>query len=164
MTPDRDKALPYYRWYVAEYRGSLRVQDISWQARAIYREVLDEIWRSGCIADEIQIIASVSRVPIGVVIKHWPQVRNLLVPVPGLDGQLLTSERLEAERSKDDKARVQRSLAGQASAAARQRALNGRSIAFREEESSKGDASGDDASVDARPKRLTYGEAAGEAA
>lgn len=114
-----ESALPYYRWYVAEYRGSLRVQSLSWQARAIYREVLDEIWRSGCISDQLEIIVSVSRIPRGTVEKHWPAVRGLLLPISGPDAQLLTSERLEAERTKIDKGRVQRVLAGKASAKAR---------------------------------------------
>lgn len=115
MTPDKGStALPYYRWYVADYRGSLRVQVLSWEARAIYRELLDEMWRSGFVPNDVRQIAAIARVPLPVVREHWKAVRSLLIEVKDSRGQLLTSERLEAERGESDRLRADKARAGRA--------------------------------------------------
>jgi uncharacterized protein YdaU (DUF1376 family) len=127
----RDTPLPYYRWYVMEYRGSLRAQKLNWQARGIYRELLDECWRVGYIPDDPLRLAEICRTPLGIVARAWEQLRPMFIPVEGLDGHLLTNERLELERTKEDRGRIQRSHAGKASAEkrnARQRPLNARDI------------------------------------
>lgn len=137
MTTERGKPLPYYRWYVRDYRQSRRVQELNWMARGIYRELLDECWDRGYIPDDPVALSKICRVPAGTLIREWKQLRDLFDPVENMDAFYLTSTRLEVERTKEDKARVQRSLAGKASAEkrnARQRPLNARYIAVNSRE------------------------------
>jgi uncharacterized protein YdaU (DUF1376 family) len=141
---DATKPLPYYRWYPGDHRASARVQDLTYVEEGLYRRLLDECWRVGYIPDDPIRLARICRAPVGVVDRAWRHLRDLFISVEGLDGQLLTSERLELERTQEDRKRVQRMRAGQASAAKR----NGRSTLVNEryiavavaEESSSTDA------------------------
>ncbi len=112
--------LPYYRWFPQSYRASDRVSALTPMQRGIYRELLDVVWMKGFIpASDVVELARMARVPVSVMQRAWPAVRLMFVPLPGLDGECLTSERLEGERTQQDAVRVQQSLAGKRSAALR---------------------------------------------
>lgn len=101
--------LPYYRWYWRDYRSSRAVQNMHWQARGLYRELLDECWAKGCIPDDPTLCAEIVDCPAKAMEKHWPELRSLFVPIG--DG-LLANERLENERTESDKLRVVRAVNG----------------------------------------------------
>jgi hypothetical protein len=110
---EREKPLGYYPWHVNDYRSSRNANGLPWEARAILREVLDEIWLEGSVPDDITEIAAIARVPIEVVAKHWALIRDkMLKPLPGMDGMLLTNSRLEIERTAADRRRVKLANAG----------------------------------------------------
>jgi len=106
---ERDKALPYYRWYVQDYRGSRNVQRLGWQERGIYRELLDECWDKGCIPDDPAALAEIADCPVEVMADAWPRIRRLFADHG--DG-FLCSPRLEKERSAEDRGRVLKAIAG----------------------------------------------------
>jgi uncharacterized protein YdaU (DUF1376 family) len=119
-----DDRYPWYPWYVRDYRSSDRVLALTPLQRGIYRELLDVAWMKGWIpANDIIELARAARVPVSMMQRNWPAIRQLFEPLPGLDGERLTSERLERERAQVDKRRAQAAEAGRRSAAAR----NGRS-------------------------------------
>lgn len=109
---NKDAALPYYRWHVQAYRGSFAVQQLSHVERGLLRELLDECWDKGSIPDDPDRLAFHARCPAEVMRAAWPNLRPLFVEVPGSDGSLLTSRRLETERSIDDHERVKKVTAG----------------------------------------------------
>lgn len=109
---ERNKPLPYLRWYVTDYRASRRVQRLSWQERGIYRELLDECWIEGSVPDDIDRLAEIAGCPTGVMAEAWKNLRPMFAPIEGMDGMYLTSRRLESERSDDDAFRVNKSHAG----------------------------------------------------
>jgi uncharacterized protein YdaU (DUF1376 family) len=117
------KPLPYYRWYVGDYLASARVQKLTYIEKGLYRQLLDECWRKGYIPDDCVRLAEICGCPVGVMVKSWRALRKMWITLPYGDGDFLTSDRLEVERTEEDTKRVQASLAGQASAAKR----NGRS-------------------------------------
>ena len=109
---ERMKPLPYYRWYVQDYRASRNANRLSWQERGIYRELLDECWVEGSIPDDIERLADICRCPVGPMAEAWPTLRRLFAPLEGLDGMYLSSKRLEIERSEEDKERIRKANAG----------------------------------------------------
>ena len=106
---ERDKALPYYRWYVQDYRGSRSVQRLTWQERGIYRDLIDECWDKGCIPDDPAALADVVGCQVEEMAEAWPRIRRLFEEYG--DG-LLYSPRLEKERSAADRSRIQKVIAG----------------------------------------------------
>lgn len=108
--------LPYYRWYWRDWRSSRTVQRMDWQARGLYRELLDECWAKGCIPDDIVQLADICGCPVEVMRTHWNTIEQMFAAVG--DG-ILINERLENERTESDKTRVAKSLAGIRSGIAR---------------------------------------------
>lgn len=112
-SPERDKPLGYYQWDVNDYRASRRMNGLDHIGRGIMRELFDEIWIEGYIPDDIEEIAAIARVPVGVAGEYWPRLRGLFVPIAGVDeGHLLTHRRVELERTEADRRRVARARAG----------------------------------------------------
>lgn len=109
---ERHTPLGWYRWHINEYRASRNAGALPWEARAIMRELLDEIWLEGSIPDDLYQLAAIARVPIEVVAKHWERLRVMFVPIPGLDGMLLTNRRIEVERTEGDRRRVRSAHSG----------------------------------------------------
>lgn len=142
MSRDNDTALPYFRWYINDHMASHRARKLSVTAEGVYRRLLDECWKTGYIPSNSEQLAEICRCPLTTFVRAWKQVRGMFITLEGLDGELLTNERLEAERTKEDRKRVQKSIAGKASAAkrnVRQQTLNGRYIAVKAEQSSSMD-------------------------
>ena len=113
---ERAEPLPYYRWYWRDWRASRAVQRMRWEARGLYRELLDECWSRGCIPDDAAACAEIAGCPVKVMQKHWPEIREQFVSVG--DG-LLVNTRLENERTESDRLRVVRSVNGRRGAEAK---------------------------------------------
>lgn len=119
-----DERYPWYPWNVRDYRSSDRVLALTPLQRGIYRELLDVVWIKGWIpATDIVQLARAARVSVSMMERNWNAIRPMFTPLPGLDGECLTSDRLEVERRHIDSRREKAAEAGRASAAAR----NGRS-------------------------------------
>lgn len=88
-----------YYWDVLAWRNSRRVKAMDPIARAIYREVMDEIWINGPVPDDIQEISIATGWSIEHVTKSWPTIHDCLQPTKK-NPDLFTSERLEEERRK----------------------------------------------------------------
>lgn len=110
MSSDR-RGLPYYRWYVADYRASRAVQRMDYIVRGLYRELLDECWVEGAIPDDAEKLADICGCPVDVMANAWKVLKPRFSPLVGMDSYL-TMTRLEVERTESDKIRTVRALAG----------------------------------------------------
>jgi len=106
---ERSTALPYYRWWVQDYRGSRNVQRLTWQQRGIYRELLDECWDKGAIPDDPEALADIVGCDEAEMRAAWVPIRRLFAVAE--DGRMF-SPRLEKERTAEDRVRVLRAIAG----------------------------------------------------
>ncbi len=119
-TRPRSEPLPYYRWYWRDWRASRAVQRMPFEARAIYRELLDECWVSGTIPDltshdtALQL-ADIVGTSHDIITTWWSHVR----PQFRKKGRRLYNDRIERERTIADQLRVEKSLAGKKSAEVR---------------------------------------------
>jgi uncharacterized protein YdaU (DUF1376 family) len=104
--------MPYMKWYVNDHRANRKVQNLGYIAEGLFRQLLDEIWLEGWIPDDLPRLAEICRCPISVMAKQWPKLKPMFTPIDGLDGQLLTNRRLDAERSEQDRKRAMRAAFG----------------------------------------------------
>ena len=111
--------LPYYPWFVKDFRANRKVQRMNYVERGLYRELLDECWEEGTIPDDPLRLADICNCPPGVMVEAWPKIRPCFTPTEGLDGMLLANDKLESIRDFVENKRDLRSLAGKASAMAR---------------------------------------------
>ena len=110
--PRDGEPLPYYKWYWRDWRGSRLVQRMTALQRGIYRELLDEQWKSGALLNDPEWLAEAAMCTVAELADAW-QVLSICFPeVPDSDGRLLANPRLEAERTETDRLRVVRANAG----------------------------------------------------
>lgn len=125
--------LPYYPWFVKDFRANRKVQRMNYIERGLYRELLDECWEEGVIPDDPLKLAEICNCPPGVMVEAWPKIRPCFTATEGLDGMLLQNDKLESLRNVSEEKRNQQRLAGLASAEKRrqgERTLNGRQRAL----------------------------------
>ena len=101
--------LPYYKWYFRDYRANRKVQRLSYIARGLYRELLDEQWDKGYIPDDLEELADICGCPKQVLEAEWQMLSKCFEE---LEPGKLVNRRLERERTENDKKRVNLSLAG----------------------------------------------------
>lgn len=111
--------LPYYPWFVKDFRANRKVQRMNYVERGLYRELLDECWEEGVIPDDPIKLAEICNCPAGVMVEAWVKIRPCFTATEGLDGMLLANDKLESIRDFVEAKRDLRSLAGKASALAR---------------------------------------------
>lgn len=100
--------LPYYRWFVRDYRANRKVQRMGYVARGLYRELLDEQWLEGSLPHDITSLADICECPIEVMEKAWPEISPCFQEI---DGRLI-NVKLESMRTELDKTRVKRVESG----------------------------------------------------
>jgi uncharacterized protein YdaU (DUF1376 family) len=110
--PKMGEPLPYYRWYWRDWRGSRGVQKMTATERGIYRELLDEQWRTGHLVNEPEWLAEAAMCTKQELANAWQVLSKCFPPIDGTDGQLLANTRLEAERTEQDTTRAKRATAG----------------------------------------------------
>lgn len=107
-----------YYFDVNAWRNSRKVRKMNHEARALYREVMDEIWLHGSIPSKVEEIAELAKTPLETVIRCWPQVHECLTPMKHNPDEL-TSARMEEERRRRNKVKKLRAkwgkLGGEAS-------------------------------------------------
>jgi hypothetical protein len=84
---------------------------MTWEARLLYREVMDEIWLHGSVPTKVEELAEIAKMPLEVVVRVWPQVHDCLVPSKKNPDEL-TSERMEEERCRRNKVKKMRAKLG----------------------------------------------------
>lgn len=113
-------ALPFYRWFVRDYRASRKVQRMGYTARGFYRELLDEEWLQGSIPNDLESLAEICGCPMKVMEKTWSEISPCFTAVNGR----LVNEKLESLRTEQDALRVKRIAAGRLGGLAKQSVAN----------------------------------------
>lgn len=80
--------------------------------RGIYRELLDEQWRTGHLVNDIPTLAEHAMCTEQELANAWQVLSKCFPPIEGTNGQLLANTRLEAERTEQDAMRAKRAIAG----------------------------------------------------
>lgn len=135
-----NKPLPYYRHYVDRWRGDRRVQRLNVTAKGIARELLDEAWLNGCFTNDLVKIAEICGCRLSIVEREWEQIKVLFREVENTDGQLLTSDFIETERTEQDTIRSKRAIAGRLGGIKKANASNSQQMPY---SSSRGEKSSD---------------------
>lgn len=138
--PKTGEPLPYYRWYWRDWRGSRGVQKMTALERGIYRELLDEQWRTGHLVNEPAWLADAAMCTEQELANAWQMLSKCFPPIDGTDGQLLANTRLEAERTENDALRAKRATAGRSGGKANAKQLLHSSSSSRAEQSSSNGA------------------------
>jgi hypothetical protein len=103
-----NEPLPYFKWFVRDYRANRRVQRMGYVARGIYRELLDEEWLEGSLPHDITALADICECPLEVMEKAWPEISPCFQEI---DGRLINIK-LESMRTELDKTRIKRVESG----------------------------------------------------
>jgi hypothetical protein len=101
--------LPYYKWWWLDWRANRRVQRMSWQARGLYRELLDEQWKKGSIPSDPQGLAEVCGCTVAEMGRYWLEIAPCFKARE--DGRLVNSK-MENQRTDTDAKRVRLADAG----------------------------------------------------
>jgi hypothetical protein len=108
--------LPYYKWLWRDWRSNRRIQRMSWAARGLYRELLDEQWAEGSIPSTIADLADICGCPAHVMQEYWPEIAPCFQERQ--DGRLLNSK-MENQRTETDGKRVRQADSGRKGAHAK---------------------------------------------
>ncbi len=66
--------LPWYQWNPTQWQGSRKVQRMSWAARGLYRELMDECWIKGSVPSTVNGIADLFEVDSTEIEPLLPQI------------------------------------------------------------------------------------------
>lgn len=100
--------LPYYKWHWRDYRANRRVQRMSWQAKGLYRELLDEFWAEGCLPLDHADLADICGCTAEEFSNLWPEMEGCWEVVNGS----LTNAKMDSMRTSKDAERVAKSESG----------------------------------------------------
>ena len=78
-----------YPWYIADWRMSEARLILNAEERAIYRELLDELYRTGSLITDEQLLYKICAVTQQEWDRSWPNVRKFFVR----DGRHLTNRK-----------------------------------------------------------------------
>jgi hypothetical protein len=112
--------LPYLKWFVRDYRANRRVQRMSYVAKGLYRELLDEEWLEGSLANDVAELADICGCPVDVMTTHWPEIAPCFQVIEGR----LVNPKLERQRTEVDECRVKRIEAGREGGLKKQKLAN----------------------------------------
>lgn len=101
-------ALPYYKWYWIDYRANRKVQRMSWQARGLYRELLDEFWSEGFLPSGMDELAEICGCDPTSFLLYWPEIE----PCWEFTHEGLVNPKMEEQRTSTDVARAAKARAG----------------------------------------------------
>lgn len=110
------EALGYYKWHWQAWRANRRVQRMSWQARGLYRELLDEFWKEGVLSsDRAYLAEEVCGCSIEEFETYWPEIAPCWHEVEGG----LANAKMEDQRTEKDRVRLANARAGSSGAKAK---------------------------------------------
>ena len=78
--------LPWYQWNPGQWQGSRKVQRMSWAARGLYRELMDECWIKGSVPATVSGIADFFEVDEDEIAPLLPQIIRCFDVLP--DGSM----------------------------------------------------------------------------
>jgi len=102
------EALPYYRWLWRDWRANRKVQRMSWQARGLYRELLDEFWSEGSIPADLDKLADICGCTRGEMEQFWPQIEPSWERIEGG----YRNAKMESQRTSKDAERITKANSG----------------------------------------------------
>lgn len=108
-------ALPYYKWLWIDYRANRKVQRMPWQARGLYRELLDEFWSEGSLPNDTAALAEVCGCTKEEFEQYWPLIRPCFTEEDGI----LINAKMDEQRTATDKKRTANARNGRAGAIAK---------------------------------------------
>lgn len=91
-------ALPYYKWLWRDWRSNRRVQRMPWQAKGLYRELLDEFWAEGSLPTELTELADICGCGEEEMREWWPHIKPSWEEI---DGRLYNAKMNEQRTAKD---------------------------------------------------------------
>lgn len=112
---ERMDALPYYKWFWIDYRANRKVRRMSWQARGLYRDLLDEFWSEGIIPDDPAKLSEICECSIEEMKQFWPEIAPCWEAVEGG----LINLKMDEQRTRIDQTRVTNSRNGRKGAIAK---------------------------------------------
>jgi uncharacterized protein YdaU (DUF1376 family) len=118
--PEKHEPLSYYKWFVRDYRANRKVQRMSYVARGLYRDLLDEQWLDGSLPEDLTALADICGCSVKVMEKYWPEIAPCFDLV---DGRLI-NPKLETMRTEQDKVRIKRVESGRLGGMAKQTQAN----------------------------------------
>ena len=95
-------ALPYYKWHWRDYRANRRVQRMPWQAKGLYRELLDEFWTEGSLPTSLADLADIAGCTAEEIGHWWPYIEACWEE----RGGRLYNAKMDEQRTAIDAARV----------------------------------------------------------
>lgn len=99
--------LGWYKWYPRDFSTSIVVRSMSFNARAIYRELLDVQWESGCLPDAKRLLSV-----LGANAEQWNEFAPYFDELfPNGKNLKLDVMRIEAV-SRSEKNRISGSIGG----------------------------------------------------
>jgi len=104
--------LRYYKWFWKDWRANRKVQRMSWQARGLYRELLDELWSEGVIPDDLGKLAEICGCTLEEMTLRWPEIAPCWVRIEGG----YTNAKMEAQRTAKDSERAEKARFGRSGA------------------------------------------------
>ena len=112
---DLKEPLPYYRWFWRDWRSNRKVQRMSWQAKALYRELLDEFWAEGPLPESMESLADICHCTAEEMSRYWPEISTHWAST----SEGLVNHKMHEQRTEQDKQRVTRSCSGRLGALAK---------------------------------------------
>lgn len=102
--------LRYYKWFWQDWRANRKVQRMSWQARGLYRELLDELWSEGVIPDDLAKLAEICGCTLEEMTRYWPEIAPCWVRIEGgYSNAKMEDQRTAKDAERAEKARFGRS-------------------------------------------------------
>lgn len=109
---ERLRPLPWFKWWYVDHRSHRVGRTLTCREEGMLLRLLEEQWLEGAIPDDYNRLAEIVGESAAAVADAWVKLQKFFRPVPGAEGALLFSRRLENERSEMDALRVKRSMAG----------------------------------------------------
>ena len=116
----KQRPLGYYKWFWQDYRADRNVQRMGWQAKGLYRELLDECWVEGSLDPDPDSLATICDCPVDVLANAWQMLSKCFDLV---DGRLV-SPVIESLRTEQDALRIKRQESGRLGGVAKSIASN----------------------------------------
>jgi len=98
-------------WFTADWRGSLKVQAMTWAEQGMYRHLLDLAWEHGGIPSDLDDLRQILRLTEPEFAAAWKRIGPCWHPHPEDPGRLV-NERQERERGIRREVQSKRAAAG----------------------------------------------------
>jgi hypothetical protein len=98
-------------WFGPDFRGSIKVQAMSWAEQGMYRHLLDLAWENGGIPSDLDDVRDILRLTDEEFARAWKRLGRCFVPHPE-DPSRLVNDRQEKERAIRAEIREEKSRSG----------------------------------------------------